>query len=87
MPTLLADLGQHVELTLIALGSAIVISLPLGVAAYRWTGLRLPALEHHRHHLAQVGQWLVHHHPLDALNGQPDLQMLQQHRFERYALD
>ena len=44
VPTVLGDLGQHVELTAISLVGGIVIALPLGVAAYRWTGLRLPAL-------------------------------------------
>ncbi|TMC40934.1 MAG: ABC transporter permease [Chloroflexi bacterium] len=44
VPTVLGYLGQHVELTAISLAGGIVISLPLGVAAYRWTGLRLPAL-------------------------------------------
>lgn len=44
VPTVLADLQQHVVLTIIALAGGLVIALPLGVAAYRWTGLRLPAL-------------------------------------------
>jgi osmoprotectant transport system permease protein len=44
VPTILGYLGQHVELTVISLVAGSVIALPLGVAAYRWTGLRLPAL-------------------------------------------
>ncbi len=44
IPTVLGDLGQHVELTVISLVAGAIIALPLGVAAYRWTGLRLPAL-------------------------------------------
>jgi len=44
VPTVLGYLGQHIELTAISLAGGIVISLPLGVAAYRSTGLRLPAL-------------------------------------------
>jgi osmoprotectant transport system permease protein len=37
-------LGQHVSLTLIAVGLALAISLPLGVAAHRWRELRNPVL-------------------------------------------
>lgn len=44
VPTVLGDLGQHVELVVISLAGGVVIALPLGVAAYRWSGLRLPAL-------------------------------------------
>jgi len=44
VPTVLADLEQHVVLTVIAVIGGLVIALPLGVAAYRWTGLRLPTL-------------------------------------------
>jgi osmoprotectant transport system permease protein len=44
VPVVLGDLGQHLELTAISLAAGIVIALPLGVAAYRWTDLRLPAL-------------------------------------------
>jgi osmoprotectant transport system permease protein len=44
VPTVLGDLGQHVELTAISLAAGALVALPLGVAAYRWTGLRLPAL-------------------------------------------
>ena len=44
VPVILAYLGQHVEFTVISLAAGIIISVPLGVAAYKWTGLRLPAL-------------------------------------------
>lgn len=44
VPTMLADLEQHVTLTAIALAGGLIIALPLGVAAYRWTALRAPAL-------------------------------------------
>ena len=44
VPTVLGDLGQHVELAVISLAGGTLIALPLGVAAYRWSGLRLPAL-------------------------------------------
>lgn len=44
IPVILGDLGQHIELTVIALAAGSLIALPLGVAAYKWTGLRLPAL-------------------------------------------
>jgi osmoprotectant transport system permease protein len=44
VPALLGDLGQHVQLTAISLVAGAVIAIPLGVAAYRWTGLRLPTL-------------------------------------------
>lgn len=36
-------LEQHIELTLVAVGIALVISLPLGVAAHRWRSVRNPA--------------------------------------------
>jgi osmoprotectant transport system permease protein len=44
IPTVLAALEQHVTLTVIALAGGLAISLPLGVAAHRWTKLRLPSL-------------------------------------------
>jgi len=44
VPTVLAALGQHVTLTVIALVGGLVIALPLGIAAHRWTTLRLPSL-------------------------------------------
>src|SRR5919201_385661 len=44
VPTILGYLGQHVEFTLISLAGGVVISLPLGVGAQKWTALRLPAL-------------------------------------------
>jgi osmoprotectant transport system permease protein len=44
VPTVLGDLGQHLELTVISLVAGSLIALPLGVAAYKVTGLRLPAL-------------------------------------------
>jgi len=44
IPTILGYLGQHVEFTVISLAGGIIISLPLGVAAYRRPGLRLPLL-------------------------------------------
>ena len=36
-------IGQHVQLTLIAVALALVISLPIGVAAHRWRAVRNPA--------------------------------------------
>src|SRR5258706_2021227 len=36
-------LQQHIELTLIAVALALVISVPLGVAAHRWRAVRNPA--------------------------------------------
>src|ERR671923_867639 len=44
VPAVLGDLAQHLELTAVSLLGGMVIALPLGVAAYRWTALRLPAL-------------------------------------------
>src|SRR5207245_6930015 len=38
------SLGEHVELTAIALSTGLVISVPLGVAAHRSGGLRLAVL-------------------------------------------
>src|SRR2546430_14394846 len=34
---------QHVQLTFIAVAIALVISIPLGVAAHRWSSVRNPA--------------------------------------------
>ena len=39
-----AALLQHVTLTLVAIGVALAISLPLGVIAHRWRALRNPVL-------------------------------------------
>jgi len=36
--------NQHLQLTLIAVGVGLAISLPVGVAAHRWTRLRNPVL-------------------------------------------
>lgn len=36
--------NQHLQLTLIAVGIGLAISLPVGVAAHRWTWLRNPVL-------------------------------------------
>ena len=44
VPTVLAAVEQHVTLTVIALVGGIAIALPLGIAAHRWTTLRLPSL-------------------------------------------
>ena len=44
IPTVLTYLGQHVEFTLISLAGGIAVAVPLGVAAHRWTSLRLPTL-------------------------------------------
>ncbi len=44
VPVILGYLEQHVLLTLIALLGGLLIALPLGVAAHRWTGLRAPSL-------------------------------------------
>jgi len=41
IPYVLAAVQQHVTLTLIALGGGLVIALPLGIAARRWTNLHL----------------------------------------------
>jgi osmoprotectant transport system permease protein len=43
-PTIRADLWQHVELTLIAVGIGLAISLPLGVLAWRFRLLKAPVL-------------------------------------------
>jgi osmoprotectant transport system permease protein len=44
VPLFLDALQQHVVLTAIAVVGGLVISLPLGVAAHRWHGLRNPIL-------------------------------------------
>src|SRR5256712_12768323 len=44
IPLVLGPLGEHVELTAIALATGLVISVPLGVAAHRSGGLRLAVL-------------------------------------------
>jgi osmoprotectant transport system permease protein len=44
VPTVLAALGQHLVLTVIAVAGGLVISLPLGVAANRWSSVRLISL-------------------------------------------
>ena len=44
VPIVLADLQQHVVLTVIAVVGGLVIALPLGVAAHRWTPVRLSSL-------------------------------------------
>jgi osmoprotectant transport system permease protein len=44
IPLILAALQEHLTLTLIALVGGLAISLPLGIAAHRWTNLRLPSL-------------------------------------------
>jgi osmoprotectant transport system permease protein len=44
VPLVLAALGQHLELTLIAVAGGLVIAVPLGVAAHRSGGLRLTVL-------------------------------------------
>lgn len=44
VPTVLAAVQQHVILSLIALVGGLAIALPLGIAAHRWTSLRLPSL-------------------------------------------
>ncbi|MHB8612201.1 MAG: ABC transporter permease [Candidatus Dormibacteraceae bacterium] len=44
IPTILAALQEHLTLTAIALAGGLAISVPLGIAAHRWTGLRLPSL-------------------------------------------
>jgi osmoprotectant transport system permease protein len=44
VPYILAAVGQHLELTVIAVVAGLVISLPVGAAAHRWTRLRLPVL-------------------------------------------
>jgi osmoprotectant transport system permease protein len=40
----LGAFGQHLELTLVAVVLGLLIALPLGVSAHRYTQLRLPAL-------------------------------------------
>lgn len=44
VPTVLAALEQHLVLTVIAVAGGLVISLPLGVAANRWSSVRLISL-------------------------------------------
>ncbi len=44
VPTVLAALEQHLVLTVIAVVGGLVISLPLGVAANRWSSVRLISL-------------------------------------------
>lgn len=44
IPLVLAALGQHLELTLIAVAGGLVISIPLGVVAHRSASLRLTVL-------------------------------------------
>jgi osmoprotectant transport system permease protein len=44
VPLFLAALQEHLTLTGIAVLGGLVISLPLGVAAHRWVGLRNPVL-------------------------------------------
>ena len=44
IPLVLGALGEHIELTAIALAAGLVISVPLGVAAHRSGGLRLAVL-------------------------------------------
>jgi osmoprotectant transport system permease protein len=44
VPTVSAAVQQHVILTVIALVGGLAIALPLGIAAHRWTNLRLPSL-------------------------------------------
>ena len=44
IPYVLAAVQQHVTLTLVALAGGVVIALPLGVLAHRWSALRLPVL-------------------------------------------
>jgi osmoprotectant transport system permease protein len=41
---ILADLGQHVELTAIAVGVGLLIAIPIGVLAWRYRGSRGPVL-------------------------------------------
>jgi osmoprotectant transport system permease protein len=43
-PEIRADLWQHVELTLIAVAIGLAISVPLGVAAWRYRWVRLPVI-------------------------------------------
>src|SRR5258708_6596277 len=44
VPAVLAAVQQHVVLSVIALVGGLAISLPLGIAAHRWTTLRFPSL-------------------------------------------
>jgi osmoprotectant transport system permease protein len=44
VPLFLDALQQHITLTVIAVVGGLVISIPLGVAAHRWRGLRNPVL-------------------------------------------
>src|SRR5579864_1036676 len=44
VPTVLAALEQHLVLTVIAVAGGLAISVPLGVAAHRWNGVRLISL-------------------------------------------
>lgn len=44
VPYVLAAVQEHVTLTVIAVVAGLAISLPLGVLAHRWTGLRFPLL-------------------------------------------
>lgn len=44
IPTIAGYLGQHVLLTVVAVLGALVIALPVGVAAHRWRSVRVPAL-------------------------------------------
>jgi osmoprotectant transport system permease protein len=44
IPYVWAAVLQHITLTVIAIAGGLVISLPLGVLAHRWKGLRFPTL-------------------------------------------
>jgi osmoprotectant transport system permease protein len=41
---ILGDLGQHVELTVIAVGAGLLVAIPIGVLAWRYRGTRGPVL-------------------------------------------
>src|SRR5215472_12958836 len=41
---ILGDLGQHVELTAIAVGAGMLVAIPIGVLAWRYRGSRGPVL-------------------------------------------
>jgi osmoprotectant transport system permease protein len=41
---ILGDLGQHVELTVIAVGVGLLVAIPIGVLAWRYRGTRGPVL-------------------------------------------
>src|SRR5438874_699271 len=41
---ILADLGQHVELTAIAVGVGLLVAIPVGALAWRYRGSRAPVL-------------------------------------------